>query len=257
MPHGRGLAGCVLAACVLLALGVVATARAASPWSGSGSGSTSVTNDGSIGTQSSFTYTVNPGSFGNWRFSTVAGTDGDVVLSYTYSGYHAYYRVSVSLSAFVTHGAATTTHPLVAAGPANCCAAPSGGFTYSGTVTLSLQAGDTYGFDMAGSHSDSDRRLLGTLTVTDLTRAPERVGYCSAPGNSDPASGMPIPASTFLDLAPHQPSSDPHYQSAAPAIFVEGHGITCDRPPAGYESSGYAGNAQNVSPGIYRYFTAP
>ena len=39
-------------------------------------------------------------------------------------------------------------------------------FDYSGTATFDLQPGDTYGFRMSGSHFDSDRRLIGTLTLT-------------------------------------------------------------------------------------------
>ena len=48
----------------------------------------------------------------------------------------------------------------------NCCAAPSGGFDYTGTTTFDLQPGDVYGFRMSGSHLDSDRRLIGTLSLT-------------------------------------------------------------------------------------------
>jgi hypothetical protein len=53
----------------------------------------------------------------------------------------------------------------------NCCAAPSGGFDYSGTTSFDLQAGDVYGFRMTGSHVDRDRRLLGTLTLSLPTPA--------------------------------------------------------------------------------------
>lgn len=34
-------------------------------------------------------------------------------------------------------------------------------------MTFDLQPGDVYGFRMSGSHFDSDRRLLGTLTVSN------------------------------------------------------------------------------------------
>ena len=65
------------------------------------------------------------------------------------------------------NGVDVTKQVLHSAGPVNCCAAPSGGFDYSGTATFDLQAGDVYGFRMSGSHFDSDRRLLGTLTVSN------------------------------------------------------------------------------------------
>lgn len=247
----------VVAAAAFLCLFVVAPASAANAWVGSGTGSTSVSSDGSSGSAASFTYSVNPGNSGSWRFSTTAAADGAVVLSYTYSGFHAFFQVRVGLSAFVTSGGVTTNSPLVNDGPVNCCTPPSGGFSYTGTVTLSVHAGDTFGFDMTGSNADSDRRLLGTLTITDLTPAPDRLGYCSVAGNSDPFTGKGIPAGTFLDLLTGQPQTDAHYLGATPAIFVDGRGITCDPPPPGYVRSGFAGDQENVSPGLYPRYTAP
>src|SRR4029450_11774846 len=54
-------------------------------------------------------------------------------------------KYTLAPAAFVPQGATTSTTPLVNAGPVNCCTPPSGGFTYSGTTPLSVQAGDTYG----------------------------------------------------------------------------------------------------------------
>jgi PASTA domain len=90
-----------------------------------------------------------------------------VQLAWTYTGFHSFFDVTVGLDAFVTHAGMTTTTPLVSAGPVNCCTPPSGGFEYSGTTSLSVQAGDTYGFAMRGSHFDSARQLRGTLTVDE------------------------------------------------------------------------------------------
>jgi PASTA domain len=88
-----------------------------------------------------------------------------VELAWTYTGFHSFFEVTVGLDAFVTRGGTTTTTPLVSAGPVNCCTPPSGGFEYSGTTSLSVQAGDTYGFAMRGSHFDIAQALQGTLTV--------------------------------------------------------------------------------------------
>src|SRR5207244_5888217 len=88
-----------------------------------------------------------------------------VLLPYRYTGYHAFFRVTVNLTAFVTHNGSTTTYPLVNDGPVDCCTPPSGGFSYAGTKTLDVSPGDTYGFTFGGSNADSDGRLFGTLTI--------------------------------------------------------------------------------------------
>ena len=62
----------------------------------------------------------------------------------------------------------TTTIPLVNAGPVDCCTAPSAGFSYAGDVTLTVAAGDTYGFRIAGSNGDLNSRLSGRLVVDSL-----------------------------------------------------------------------------------------
>ncbi|MDT4908374.1 MAG: large repetitive protein, partial [Pseudonocardiales bacterium] len=100
-----------------------------------------------------------------WSFTTTADADGNVELPFQYQGFHAFFRTTVQLSAIVTHNGVTTSTILVDDGPVDCCAPPSGGFAYNRKTTLSVQAGDTYGFTFGGSNFDSDNRLLGTLTV--------------------------------------------------------------------------------------------
>ena len=75
--------------------------------------------------------------------------------------------MSVHLDAFVTHDGITTTTHLVADGPINCCTPPSGGFTYTGSHSFDVVAGDTYGFTMGGLNFDSTAHFYGTLTLTD------------------------------------------------------------------------------------------
>jgi hypothetical protein len=157
----------------LALVGVLAQAAASEPvdhpWSGTGPTGT-VVSDGTSG-PAVFTYdffgSPTSGASGSWTFSTVASSSRTVNLTYDYTGFHAFFRVTVGLDAFVTHGATTTTTPLVNAGPVNCCTPPSGGFSYSGTVSLSVQAGDTYGFAMRGSNRDTNATLRGTLTVDE------------------------------------------------------------------------------------------
>lgn len=239
----------ILVATLCAAALFAAQARADGPWTGGGTGTTTVVADGTTGAPAQFTYSANPAHSGSWNFSTTAGGNETVVLGYSYSGYHAFFQVRVSLSVFVTHNGSTTSTTLVNAGPVNCCSSPSGGFSYTGTVSLVVQAGDTYGFTMTGSNSDSDARLLGTLTVTDQTPRPDRAGYCAAAGDTSGLTNAPIPAGAFLDLIWGQPDTDAHYAGATLAIFVAGDGITCDAPPAGYVESG--------SFGPYAYYTAP
>lgn len=72
---------------------------------------------------------------------------------------------------------------------------------------------------------------------------PARIAYC--------ASGH------FLDLQAGQPATDPAYADAIPAIFVQGKGLTCSRPPAGYELAGRTTNADHVAEGVYERYAPP
>ena len=80
-----------------------------------------------------------------------------------------------------------------------------------------------------------------------------RAGYCSVAGNKTPA-GTPIAPGTFLNLAVGQNLTDANYAGAVPANYLQGLGISCDRPP-GYvataETVGYAGKGD---PGSYPYY---
>ena len=142
-----------------------------SPWTGSGSGTTTVVSDGSSAA-AEFTYD-NSGvsASGSWEFKTTAASAGTHDLQWAYTGNHAFFAVTVSLDAFVDRPYLTnvTTVNLVSSGPVNCCATPSAGFDYSGTETFTVQAGDVYGFRLSGSHGDSTPNLFGTLTVDEAT----------------------------------------------------------------------------------------
>jgi hypothetical protein len=167
----RGLVRGMALVSVLAAVVVQAASSTVDhPWTGSGTGTTTVVSDGSSG-PAVFQYSEfgdpNSGAVGSWSFSTTAGTTRTVNLTYDYTGFHAFFEVTVGLEAFVTHAGTTTTTPLVDAGPVDCCTPPSGGFTYTGAVSLPVQAGDTYGFMLQGSNFDSNPTLQGTLTVDE------------------------------------------------------------------------------------------
>ncbi len=162
------------------------------PWSGSAVSPTPASSvvlpvsDGTAGSpgpaQFRYNYDPTPGVLAtgvgvtvpqSWTFSTVADATGSVPLAYTYSGFHAFFEVRVGLKTFVQGSGMRTETPIISAGPKNNGqGTPSGGFSYAGTQSLCVQAGDTYGFVMTGSNFDENDVLQGTLTV-DLATGPD------------------------------------------------------------------------------------
>lgn len=152
------------------------------PWAASGTGTTTTTADGISG-DAVLNYSV-AGSTGAWTFKATAKTARQQSASWHYKGYHAWFQVRVGIEKFVVrNGQEIVTQKLAGAGPVNCCAAPSGGFDYSGTTSFDLQPGDVYGFRMTGSNMDSDRRLIGTLTLS-LPTPTSAAGVADATLNS-------------------------------------------------------------------------
>lgn len=83
-----------------------------------------------------------------------------------------------------------------------------------------------------------------------------RAGYCSVPGNTA-ADGTALQPGTFLDLLIGEPTTNGHYTGAAPANFIEGIGLSCGSPPAGYVRHGIATGAGLEGAGIYPFYAAP
>jgi CSLREA domain-containing protein len=99
-------------------------------------------------------------------FATTADDPGKVTLTYRFSGFHAYAGVTVGLHANVVSVLHSDVDlPIVDDGPVSCCTPPSAGFTYSGSIVLDVEHGDTYGFTITGSNGDSTSILEGTLSV--------------------------------------------------------------------------------------------
>ena len=152
-----------LAASALTTAGASA-ATVDAPWSATGTASTTATSDGTS-SDPVLDYSA-AGSSGSWKFSATAGSARVQSVDWRYKGYHAWFMVRVAIEKFVVRGGTEiVTETLHSAGPVNCCASPSGGFDYTGKTTFDLQPGDVYGFRMSGSHFDSDRRLIGTLSL--------------------------------------------------------------------------------------------
>ena len=177
MPKNSGAYLFLLVAAVLLALMGSRPAQAATldtPWSGAGTGPSKVVSDG-VSADPRFDYDY-PAAVGTWTFSAVAGTTRSVPVKWDYSGLHAWAGVTVQLERFVSRaGADVAKEKLVAAGPVNCCAAPSNGFAYSGTSTFDVRAGDVYGFRMTGSNGDANRILRGSLKLQEVDGTPPAI----------------------------------------------------------------------------------
>src|SRR5260221_1800348 len=130
------------------------TTAVAQPWTGSGPGTTTVVSDGTVN-HPQFQYSLTGDaahSDQTWDFHTTANADGSVTLTYCWNGFHSFFQVTAHLQAYVIHDSVTTSTPLVNDGPVNCCTPPSGGLHYTGTVTLNVLAGDTYGFAFRGGN---------------------------------------------------------------------------------------------------------
>lgn len=160
----RSLAAGVVALAISLATptGAARADADSTPWAAGGFGATLVS-DGT-GAAPELEYAVR-GFQGSWTLFSLANTDGTVTLPYTWSGFHSFFNVRAHLEAYVSGPSGNRSVVLVDAGPANCCSSPSGGFLYTGTVTLPVHAGDVFGFRLSGSNSDSAMTLNGDFLV--------------------------------------------------------------------------------------------
>ena len=102
------------------------------------------------------------GYSGNWNFTTTATQTGTMVLNWAYSGFHAWFQAQAGIS-LIENG-------VVDGGPLQT-GGVSGGFSWSGSTTISVTQGEVYGFSLSGSNYDSTDVLQGTLTVSSPTTA--------------------------------------------------------------------------------------
>ena len=116
-----------------------------------------------------------------------------VPLEYESSGFYSWYQVQTKLERFVVRGGKEIlTEQLKAEGPTNCCAAPSGGFDYTGRTSFDVQKGDVYGFRMSGSHYTGGPQMGGSIFIREVddsapTITPVVDGQLKAPTASTPA----------------------------------------------------------------------
>ncbi len=112
-----------------------------------------------------FAYSVNLGnpssgvSFRTATFSATAPRSGTVTLDWQYTGYHAFFSTNATLMAFAAHASGAPTEVVEINQEA------SGGFSFSGSTRIDVEAGQTFGVTIGGRNFDSNSRLEGTLKV--------------------------------------------------------------------------------------------
>ncbi len=97
-----------------------------------------------------------------WTFTATAQQSGTISYSWTYSGDHAWSTATAALSAWTD----TTNNPPPM--ELQSFVTTAGTFSYTGSSTLEVQAGQTYGFSVQGSNYDSTSRLYGTVTIQQI-----------------------------------------------------------------------------------------
>lgn len=87
-----------------------------------------------------------PNRSGSWALSTVAANAGTVTLGYGWSGQHSLYQAEAHLEAFIKRaGSYISLGTLVFQGL-------PGFFSLTGSTTVTVQAGDTFGLRVYGEH---------------------------------------------------------------------------------------------------------
>ncbi len=137
-------------------------------WTATGPGTTSITPSSGATTSATFSYNLDPGFSGQWTFAVTAAQNGTASFDWNYSGFHSFYQVKVGLIVFATGPSGQITHTLVAAGPVNCCDAPSAGFNYNGTASIEVHAGYAFGIIASGSHFDGTEVVRGAIGLTNF-----------------------------------------------------------------------------------------
>jgi hypothetical protein len=184
----------------------------ATTWSASGSGAVVTVNAGASGQPVMQYQNSGAGIFsGAWTFTAVSAQTRTIDLSYAWDGFHSYFQVTARLEVFVNRGGSdVSVVTLLNQGPVNCCSTPSGGFFYSGATSVSVQAGDTYGFRLYGSHGDSAYTLQGRFSV-GIDHAPV-LGAATppaiAPGQMIVLRGRDMPATGASGILFNQGAGD-------------------------------------------------
>lgn len=139
-------------------------------WTATGPGITSITPPSGATTSATFSYDLEPSGFSAqaWTYAVTAADDGLVSFNWNYSGFHSFFLVTAGLNVFADGPAGRVMQALVAAGPRSCCDPPSAGFNYSGTASISVHSGYSFGIITSGSHFDGTEVLQGSVQLTNF-----------------------------------------------------------------------------------------
>lgn len=145
------------------------TAAAATAWTASGPGTVTLISDGTAGAAAmSYSYPVSA-DFGIWELKTTTAVAGTATAPWSYNGDNG----SGALSTF-TAAEAVVNDVVVGV---LFSSSTDGAFSFSGTYTFNVQAGDTYGFRFFGTTFEAT--MMGTFTAGPVT-------FTTGPG--DPAT---------------------------------------------------------------------
>lgn len=162
------VAGALVASPALVSAEPAQAAPERTAWAASGpSGTFTLDSDGTAA-PAQFSYDMDPAGqeqLRTWSMMTTATQDSTVTAEYEWVGNHAWCDAVTLLDQVVGSGSDRTTTSIIDGGP-NCASQPpNGSFTYSGTVTFDVSAGDSYGFELSGQNRDLNNFLRGTLRI--------------------------------------------------------------------------------------------
>jgi len=96
---------------------------------------------------------------------TTAANSGVFSFDYQYDFYHAWFMVGATLDVYTQGAAGTTTVNLLDF----YSSMYTGPKSFGGSGSINVQAGDDVCFRVGGKNFDSDSRLQGTLTVSNIS----------------------------------------------------------------------------------------
>lgn len=134
-------------------------------------------------------------------------------------------------------------------------AVPAGG-SWRGVIPApSVADGDS--LCVFGFHSAGGVRLGRATFEQGETRSGRNTPKANEPSVNTALLGLQVAycvRGVFTMLLYGEPASDPAYRGATAARFVDGKGLTCDAPPAGFRRRRFAGEAEHVPAGFYPYY---
>ena len=157
-------------------------------WGSSGisEGTTSITPSSGSTASAEFGYDVflgNPSWGVGYRtatFSTTAANTGSISFDWEYSFYHAWFDVYADLYVFADGPSGMTViQPVDFYSEGN-----TGPQTFTGSSTIWVESGYSFGFIVGGSNFDSDSHIQGTLTISNFIVPAMPVNIDIKPGSS-------------------------------------------------------------------------